>query len=187
VASFIYFGIYLAVTSVSSIAVDKIGRKPLMIFSIIGSGLVLLLVGVYFYIQNSTDIDTSNYTWVPVVALLVYVIIYSTGMQPVPSLLVGEVFPTNVKAIGLALSSNSYSITTLIVSKLFQVSKDELGIHVPFFMFSFLCLLVLFFIIFCVPETKGKTLEEIQEELKGNPVAVRIKEVPEKYCSIEEK
>uniref|UniRef100_A0AAR5Q1J9 Major facilitator superfamily (MFS) profile domain-containing protein n=2 Tax=Dendroctonus ponderosae TaxID=77166 RepID=A0AAR5Q1J9_DENPD len=167
-ATIIYFGVQLALSAVASIVVDFSGRRPLLIVSIIGTAITLFLNGAYLYIKTHTDIDTSQVNFLPLLALLVFVVVFSIGLQTIPLLLMGEVFSTNVKAFGLCAADIYYSIIVCIISKLFHWSNDRFGMHVPFFSFGICCLFGLLFIVFCVPETKGKTLEDIQEELKSD-------------------
>lgn len=167
VASIIYFSVQLVLSGVCSVIVDKTGRKPLMIISVIGTGLALFTEGMYFCLKNTTDIDVSRYSLIPVVALITCVIMFALGLQTIPVILLGEIFPTNVKAFAISFSDIYFAIITTTVSKFFQVTKDNFGMHVPFFAFTGCCVLGLLFTLFYLPETKGKTLEEIQEELKS--------------------
>lgn len=80
----------------------------------------------------------------------------------------GELFPTDVKAYALCLADVYYSIMATIASKFLQVMKDNYGMYVAFYGFTIFSLLGVIFIIFGVPETKGKNLEEIQALLKGH-------------------
>ncbi|KAK4873305.1 hypothetical protein RN001_015334 [Aquatica leii] len=182
-ASILYFTMHTILVGFSSVIVDKAGRRPLMIISIIGAGLSLLILGCFFYVQNATNVDTTRLSFIPIVTLITFIFTFSVGMQPIPILLIGEFFPTNVKAIALTVCSNYFVVITTIVSKFFQFTKDAYGLHVPFFVFTSSCALGLLFIIFFVPETKGKTLEEIQEELKGQSVPETS--TPETYKQIE--
>lgn len=130
--------------------------------------MTLFLNGAYLYVKNCTDIDTSQFNFMPVVALLCFVIIFSIGLQIIPLVFMGEIFPTNVKGFALCLMDIYYSVTVTIISKFFHWSNDTYGMHVPFFTFAVCCIIGLVFIYFCVPETKGKTLEDIQCELRGD-------------------
>ncbi|KAF2892004.1 hypothetical protein ILUMI_14169 [Ignelater luminosus] len=165
VASIIYFSVQLVLSAVCSVIVDKTGRKPLMIIFVIDTGIALLTEGVYFYIKNTTDIDVSRYSSIPVVALITCVIMFALGLQTIPVILLGEIFPTNVKAFAVSFSDNYFAVIT-IVSKFFQVTKDNFGMHILVFAFAGCCVIGLLFVIFSLPETEGKTLEDIQEELK---------------------
>ncbi|KAF2884940.1 hypothetical protein ILUMI_21217 [Ignelater luminosus] len=130
-----------------------------------GTGIALLTERVYFDIKNTTDIDVSRYSLIPVVALITCVLMFALGLQTIPVILLGEIFPTNVKAFAISFSDIYFAVIT-IVSKFFQVTKDNFGMHILVFAFAGCCVLGLLFVIFSLSETKGKTLEEIQEELK---------------------
>ncbi|KAG5875055.1 hypothetical protein JTB14_026186 [Gonioctena quinquepunctata] len=166
-ATMIYFSVQLLLTMLSSSIVDRAGRKPLLILSMAGSACALFLEGAYFFVEKQTDVDVSSISWVPVAVLIAFVIVFSLGMQSIPILMMGELFPTTVKAYALCLADIYYSLVASIASKFLQVTKDNYGMHVPFFGFGVFAVLGLLFIVFCVPETKGKNLEEIQEFLKG--------------------
>lgn len=85
--------------------------------------------------------------------------------------MLGELFPTSVKAFALCFADIYYSIAATLASKFLQVMKDHYGMHMAFYGFSFFSLCGLIFIIFFVPETKGKNLEEIQAFLRGQQTA----------------
>lgn len=164
-STIIYFSVQLVLSAVSSFIVDFCGRKPLLIISTIGTALALLANAIYLYLQK-IGIDTTEFNFVPLIALLCFVITFSIGLQTIPLLVMGEIFPTNVKAFALCSMDIYYSVVVTCTSKFFHYTKD-IGMHVPFFVFTGFCFLGLIFIIFYVPETKGKTLEDIQAELQG--------------------
>lgn len=105
------------------------------------------------------------YDFIPLVALFSYIVIFSLGMQTIPFLIMGEIFPTNVKAFATFIMELYFALTVTVVSKFFHWSSNSFGMHVPFLGFAVFSLIGLIFVIFLVPETKGKTLEEIQDEL----------------------
>ncbi|XP_076272692.1 facilitated trehalose transporter Tret1-like [Rhynchophorus ferrugineus] len=167
VATILYFSVQLVLSALASIIVDFSGRRPLLIVSITGTAITLLANGIYLYLKDCTSVDVSSLNFLPLVALLTYVVVFSIGLQTIPLLIMGEVFPTNVKAFALCGADIYYSILVTIISKFFHWSNEEFGMYVPFFVFSVASVFGLIFTIFCVPETKGKTLEDIQREL-GN-------------------
>lgn len=173
-ATMLYFTIQLCLCIISSIIVDKSGRRPLLIISITGAAICLLLEGIYFYIDKFTLLDISAFSFTQVVALIGFVIMFSLGMQTIPILMLCELFPTNVKAFALCLADIYFCIIASVVSKFFQIMKDNFGIHVPFFAFAVCCVLGLVFIVLCVPETKGKTLEEIQNQLRNRKKGCQV-------------
>lgn len=178
-ATIIYFAIQLVLSALSSFIVDFSGRRPLLIISLSGTALTLLANSIFLYLKVCTDIDMQPYGFVSIIALLSFIIIFSIGMQTIPLLMMGEIFPTNVKAFALCLMDIYYSVIVTLISKFFHWSKDDFGLHVPFFVFTVCCVIGVVFIIFVVPETKGKTLEDIQMELRSESKKI----VDTKYLS----
>ncbi|KAG5875058.1 hypothetical protein JTB14_026189 [Gonioctena quinquepunctata] len=175
-STIIYFSLQLVLSSVASFIVDFSGRRPLLIISITGTAIALLANGIFLYLKNCTEVDTTNFNFVPLIALLLYVIVFSMGLQTIPLLMIGEMYPTNIKAFALCSMDMYYSVIVAIISKFFHWSNDQYGMHVPFFTFFCCCVLGLVFIIIVVPETKGKTLEDIQADLRGHEKIVRYVE-----------
>lgn len=170
VVSIIYFTMQLLVTTISSIILDKTGRRPLILLSVAGAAFALIVEGLYFYIHNITEIDTTPFELIPAVALIFFIVVFSLGLQTIPILMLGEIFPTNVKAFAISLADIYFSLIAGAVAKFFQFMKDDFGMHFPFFIFAGFCVLGLGFSYFYIPETKGKTLEDIQILMKGKPV-----------------
>lgn len=183
-AVMIYYSIQLILTMVSSSIVDRAGRRPLLLISMAGSALALFIEGTYFYILNETSIDTSSFSIVAVIGLLVFVIIFSLGMQSIPICMLGELFPTNVKAFALCLADVYFSVMATVASKYLQITKVEYGLHVSFYGFAVCSVMGLVFIYFYVPETKGKTLEDIQRKLRGEVEESEDKTIDEEKVSL---
>lgn len=78
----------------------------------------------------------------------------------------GEIFPTSVKAMGMNISSLAYVLMAILSIKIYYWTTEEWGHYVPFLAFAIFTFLGAIYVYFFVPETKGKTLEEIQMELK---------------------
>ncbi|GLV45357.1 uncharacterized protein CBL_05457 [Carabus blaptoides fortunei] len=81
----------------------KYERRPLLLLSCFGAGVLLLIGGAYFYLVEKTDVDVSSFTWIPIAVMLMYMAFFSIGLATVPAVLLGEMFSTSVK--GKALSS----------------------------------------------------------------------------------
>lgn len=158
------------VTFVCSIFSDRIGRRSSMMFSLFSSFLVIGAVTAFLFISTEhPEIDVSRCKWVPLVGMMLYVVTYSVGMGIVPTLMLGELFSASIKGKGLAVLTIVLSVLVSVVTKLFQLMEACLGLYAPFGLFSLCCFVNTFFTYYFVPETKGKTLEEIQQELiKGS-------------------
>ncbi|KAK5640741.1 hypothetical protein RI129_009288 [Pyrocoelia pectoralis] len=144
---------------------DKLGRKPLMIISCLGCGLALTSEGLYFYLQNIAKSDVSGLSWLPTTALLLYLVMNPIGIFTLPWILLGELFATNIKGYAVSIATCYGSLLAFLATKFFQPISDDWGMHVTFWIFSTICFLGAIFCYFVLPETKGKTLAEIQQKL----------------------
>lgn len=154
----------------SASVVDRIGRRPLLMLSISGMIICNFLVGLYFNLIRQ-DVNVSGLDWLPTVAIVAFVVCYVMGMATVIFALLGEIFPSNMKAIAGALYTVTSSALSFGVHKLFQVVSDGWGSDVTFWGFALFGVIFFPFIWFMVPETKGKSLDEILEQMNapGSP------------------
>ncbi|KAK5645210.1 hypothetical protein RI129_006510 [Pyrocoelia pectoralis] len=163
-AAIIASALMLAAASLSSVLIDKAGRRVLLINSSIMTGITLLMLAVYFLLKHCS-FNVELFKWVPVASIMLYSVVFKYGLGLVPIVIAAELFPTSVKAVGMAVMDGLYVISCLMSIYMYQALKDWYGIHVPFFIFGACCFLTAIFTVMFVPETKGKTLEEIQANL----------------------
>ncbi|XP_063987359.1 facilitated trehalose transporter Tret1-like [Diachasmimorpha longicaudata] len=160
-------------TILCTLFVDRLGRRPALLFSAIGSMITTSTVAVYFHLQH-LNVSTSSIEWLPATGCMLYVVCFCCGYAPLPTTMNGEMFPTNVKSLACAINVSFANFTGFIVGKSYQVISDSIGIHIAFWIFTFCNLCGSVFIYLWMPETKGKTLQEIQEEFhckkSGNQV-----------------
>ncbi|XP_057666305.1 facilitated trehalose transporter Tret1-like isoform X1 [Diorhabda carinulata] len=150
----------------ASICIDKYGRKTLLILSCILTAVCLLVIAVYFNLKNC-GFDTIQISWIPTVCVMLYACCFKIGLGMVPIVLTAELFSTKMKAYGMTLADGCYIVASLLSILIYQRLTDSLGMEYPFYLFSIICLLTAVFTHLYIPETKGKTLEEIQMILKG--------------------
>jgi len=91
---------------VSTLVVDKLGRKILLLYSIIAMGICTFLIGGFFYAKDS-NYDVSSIGFIPLLSLCVFIILFSIGFGPIPWMLMGEIFPAQIKG-------NMFSQDTLV-------------------------------------------------------------------------
>ncbi|KAF2879391.1 hypothetical protein ILUMI_26786 [Ignelater luminosus] len=154
--------------SLASLVVERCGRRPLMLFSSLGCALVLTIETIYYSISQFTNADVSNFGWLPLVGMLSYMVLCGSGLAILPTLVAGEIYSASIKSKAVGVTNAATAVSMLIVPKVFQLLTSNFGIFSPFCFFTICCYLGVIFSYFCVIETKGKTLEEIQQELKGN-------------------
>ncbi|KAF5305815.1 hypothetical protein FQR65_LT07554 [Abscondita terminalis] len=163
-----FYLLQMIVMIINGLIIDKVGRKPLLVASISTVVVALLIVSVYFTLNNMTEIKVSDYSWCPVFGLFLYIIGYTLGLRNISYLIISEVFPLHVKSSAIAIVNITFGISAAGVSKFFQYTKDEYGLHVPLLVFSISSICSIPFFIFCIPETKSKTLEEIEKTIRTN-------------------
>lgn len=162
----LYVGL-IVFSILSAVIVDRVGRRPLIITSIVCCGLALLAEGVNLYIKHKGGVDGVGFSWVTIGDFSFLIISYSIGLMTLPTVFAGELFPLNVKAAAICFCNIYFAVIATGIAKLFQFANDEYGLYVPFFVFAICLFLSLVYVVLFVPETKNKTLEQIQIELKA--------------------
>ncbi|XP_022183985.1 facilitated trehalose transporter Tret1 isoform X2 [Nilaparvata lugens] len=155
-------------TFVATMLIDRLGRKILLYVSSTLMTITLLILGTFFYVKNVMQIDTTEYGWVPLGSFVVFVIGFSIGFGPIPWLMLGEILPAKIRGTAAALATGFNWSCTFLVTKSFSDLKAILGQHGAFWMFGVICLFGLVFVILLVPETQGKSLEDIERNLTGS-------------------
>lgn len=158
--------VQVATCVVSVILVDRVGRKPLLLLSALGVGLMNGTVGTYFYFDKFHKDGVESLHWVPLVAIVIYIVCYAIGLSTVPYVILGEMFPTNVKLYASCIAHIYTGISMFAVQKLYQVVEDAWGTYTVFWGFSAFSLLGLVYMIIVLPETKGKSFASIQAKLR---------------------
>lgn len=158
--------IQVAGSYVSTLLMERAGRRLLVLISTSGMWLCLCSLGVFSYLQTHSY-DVSSFSWLPVVALSAFVIVYSLGMGPVPFVIASEVFSPEISGLANSVSILFLWTVAFIVLKFFATLSALIGIHGCFFLFAACCASTFFFALVLLPETKGRTLDSILDELNG--------------------
>lgn len=165
-AAIIFGAIMLCSATVASSIIDKFGRKILLMTSGFLTGITLLAIAVYFHLKNN-NYDVEFISWIPAVCVMCYAATFKIGLGLVPIVVTAEIFPTTIKAIGMTLSDVIYVVASVASITVYSALFENFGMHVPFYMFTICSFFTVFFVFTWIPETKGKTLDEIQLMLKG--------------------
>ncbi|CAI0559642.1 unnamed protein product [Linum tenue] len=140
----------LIMTGVAVLAVDKLGRRPLLLGGVSGIVVSLFLLGSYYIFLNDAPL-------MAVGALLVYL-----SFGPIGWLMISEIFPLRLRGRGLGVAVLVNFGANALVTFAFSPLEAWLGAGTLFYLFGVIGLVSLLFIFFVVPETKGLTLEEIE-------------------------
>ena len=138
--------------------IDRIGRRTLMLIGSLGLILTLGLVSFSFYQENFNGIE------VPVF-LFIYIAFFAFSQGAVIWVFISEIFPTNVRAKGQTLGSATHWIMAALIAFSFPYLAEKAGGGNTFLFFSIMMVLQLFFVWKLMPETKGKSLEQLEKTL----------------------
>lgn len=173
-------------TAVAALIMDRTGRKLLLILSGVAMCLSEATFGIYFKLstakhdnstlfniiteaQNSVNEATHpDLSWLALTSMGIFITGFALGWGPIPWLVMSEIFPTKARGFGSAACVLTNWTCAFIITKTFQNLTDLITSAGTFWMFSCFCAINVIFTIFFVPETKGKTLEEIQAHFKGS-------------------
>ncbi|MBB6461914.1 sugar porter family MFS transporter [Flammeovirga kamogawensis] len=142
--------------------IDKWGRKPLLLLGAVGVTIALLITGSLFALNV-----VSGY-WV-VGSILLFISCYAFSLGPVQFVVASEVFPTNYRAKAMSISTLVLWAANAVVGQVFPMLLEGLGAAATFIIFGIICIPSIYFIKKYIPETKGKSLEEIEKLWSSAP------------------
>jgi sugar porter (SP) family MFS transporter len=142
------------VTLVSMALVDRLGRRFLLLLSTAGMGIALALIGMAFHQKSA-----SNVVFYEVIA---YIVSFGIGLGPVMWLLISEIYPTKIRGKAMSLATLSVWGSNWVVAGTFLSLLNHAGPAKTFWLYACICVAAFIFCYAFVPETKGRTLEEIE-------------------------
>jgi SP family xylose:H+ symportor-like MFS transporter len=150
----------LVFTIIAIWTVDKVGRKPLLIIGSCGMGISLTALGfgAYFNVIGG---------WL-LIFVLGYIACFAVSLGPVVWVVLSEIFPTRVRGRALGLATFCLWTANYVISQTFPMMDknawllEKFNHAFPFWLYAGFCAILMVFVIFWVPETKGKRLEEIE-------------------------
>ncbi|XP_061724604.1 facilitated trehalose transporter Tret1-2 homolog [Cydia pomonella] len=145
------------------VACRRFGRRPLCFISGILTALSMIGLSMYLFATEGTQIKMS---WIPLSCLMIYICAISIGLVPLPWIMCGEVFPTKVRGLGSGISSATTFTAFFAVVKTAPGMMEHLGEVITFLSYGVVALVGTGVLYFILPETKGKSLQEIEEEFK---------------------
>ena len=155
------------VTLIALPLIDRWGRRPLLLAGLIGMGLSLGALALMF--ESSTGIPLSL-EWLGLFTMLIYIACFSFSLGPIMWLMIAEIYPLQVRGVGASLATCANWCSNLLVTVTFLKMIEWVGVRGTFSVYMACCFLSIGFVYFLVPETKGTSLEEIEENLfAGKP------------------
>lgn len=157
--------VQIIATIAAALAMDKAGRRILLNFSSFVMVISMAALGAYFYIASQANEEelVKKIGFLPVSSMSLFVFAFSVGFGPIPWLMMSELFSPEVKSIASSISTTFNWTLAFIVTKFFTNIKEEFQEYGAFWIFGGFTILTFIFCVLFVPETKGKSLEEIQQ------------------------
>ena len=146
-------------TVIALLIIDKVGRKKLVWWGVGGMILCLLMIGLYFSLGTLP-------TWFLLAFFLLYVFCTAISISAVVFVLLSEMYPNRVRGLAMSVAGLALWVGTYLIGQLTPWMLETLTPAGTFFLFAFMCLPYLFIMWKWVPETTGKSLEEIERHWK---------------------
>ncbi len=147
------------ITIVSIFLVDRLGRRFLLLLGTAGMGVSLALLGLAF--QRQTAGNSVLY------AMIAYIVFFGVGLGPVVWLLISEIYPTKARGKAMSLAILAVWATNWLIAGTFLSVIHHVGAAGTFWIFAVFSALAFIFCFVFVPETKGKSLEDIERHWRG--------------------
>jgi SP family xylose:H+ symportor-like MFS transporter len=170
----------LVFTFIAMYAVDKFGRKPLLMIGGFGMLIGFLMMGFTLYFSDYSNINaagmpsiTQTEGIVSLIGVLIFIGAFAMSMGPVVWVILSEIFPNKIRSIAMSIAVAAQWLANYFVSQTFPIIVDsdanklqlDGGIWnnaLPYFIFSIFIIIIIVFVWKFIPETKGKTLEEME-------------------------
>src|SRR6266702_6933330 len=151
----------VGMTIVAMFLVDGAGRRPLLLVGIAGMIITLGVLGLSFRYPSG------QLAWIAVICLMGYVASFAIGLGPIFWLLIAEIYPLKIRGLAEGTAATFNWGSNLVVSLTFLTLVEKLGASSTFLLYAFASVASWLFAYYFVPETKGRTLEEIEAFWRG--------------------
>jgi sugar porter (SP) family MFS transporter len=145
----------LVFTLVAMSLVDKWGRRPLMLIGASGLAVLYVIIGALLYTGTATGLATF---------IILAIGIYAMSLAPLTWVLISEIFPNNVRGVATSIAVLSLWAAYFILVFTFPIIEKKFGDAIAFWGYAVVCVLGFIFIYLKIKETKGKSLEEIEND-----------------------
>jgi MFS transporter, SP family, galactose:H+ symporter len=156
-----YIGmVNLLATFATMFLVDYFGRRPLLLFGTLLAGISLIFVG-------AANIGYIHGKWLTFMFMTAYIVGYCIGLGSLFWVIIAEIYPFNVRGLGMSIASAAETGASLLVTITFLQILRISGLSGAFWLYSLISFIAFIFIYYNVPETKGVSLEKIEADLKS--------------------
>jgi sugar porter (SP) family MFS transporter len=142
-------------TVIAIFTIDIFGRKRLLLTGTAGMFVSLILIGILFAVGKAGSILLLS-------LVLVFIACFAFSLGPVVWVILSEIYPTKIRGRAMSIATIAVWIGTFIIGQLIPISLDSLGPDITFWIFAFFCIPTIYIGWKLLPETKGRTLEDIE-------------------------
>jgi len=142
-------------TVIAIFTIDTFGRKRLLLAGTSGMLLSLIIIGFLFAIGKAQGMLLLS-------LVLVFIACFAFSLGPVVWVILSEIYPTKIRGRAMSIATIAVWVGTSIIGQMIPISLDNLGPHITFWIFAFFCLPTIYIGWKLLPETKGRTLEDIE-------------------------
>ncbi|XP_018316127.1 facilitated trehalose transporter Tret1-like [Mycetomoellerius zeteki] len=156
----------IAGSMLSMFLIDRFGRRILTIVSASAITISLICLGTQYQLLNA-GYNPASLQALPIFSVLLFQIALYIGLVSIPNTVLGEIFPPHVKCVAGCFASIICAISSFISTSTYQPLINLITEKYLFYVYALLLVTAVPYTYFCMPETKGKSLQQIQEELDG--------------------
>jgi MFS family permease len=154
----------LVFTVIAILLLDRLGRRVFLIAGTVGLTVALAVLGAFFAFGTLQ----ANASALALIALVVYIASFAVGLGPVFWLMISEIFPLEIRGPAMAVCTIANWTFNFLVSFTFLSLAADIGKAATFWLYAGIGVLAIIFFILRVPETKGRSLEDIQRDVTGS-------------------
>ncbi|EGQ4145941.1 sugar porter family MFS transporter [Staphylococcus pseudintermedius] len=149
--------------------IDKIDRKKLLVIGNIGMVVSLLIMSALIWL-----IGVNSAAWIILLCLTTFIIFFGVSWGPVLWVMLPELFPMRARGAATGIAALVLSIGSLLVAQFFPVLTDVLQVQQVFLIFAVIGIIAMIFVIKFLPETRGRSLEQIEQDLRARTNAKNV-------------
>lgn len=149
------------------------GRRPLAAVSGLGTAVCLLALSLFLFMAGG-NMDIMKMSAIPMTLLIGFICFVSVGIVPLPWCMTGELFPLALRGLGSGIVSSVNFVCFFVVVKTAPLLFENIGMEGAFLMYGLIALMGTFFLMVCLPETKNRTLQEIENSFEGGKPEKKI-------------
>lgn len=143
-------------TFIAILSVDRVGRRPLILVGTVGIVASLTWTGLMFFYNATTG-------WLVLAPILMFIACFAFSLGPLPWIIISEIFPTRIRGRAMSVGTFTIWVGCLAVSLTFRTLLENIGATYTFWLYAVLVFPTIPVTLLFLPETKGRTLEEIEE------------------------